>query len=84
LSQKVALDIKRDPVSNITREKKAASVAQVVESLPSKREAPSSNPSSAKKKIITIKKMKVANCPGRLEKSSLGGEAGRHSVFLKN
>jgi hypothetical protein len=41
---------KRDPISKITREKRPRVMAQVVEHLPSKCQALSSNPSIAKKK----------------------------------
>jgi hypothetical protein len=40
--------IKQDLISKITRAKRVKSIAQVVEHLPSKHEAPSSNPSIVK------------------------------------
>jgi hypothetical protein len=41
---------KRDPSSKITRAKRAGNVVQVVERLPSKHKAMSSNPSTTKKR----------------------------------
>jgi hypothetical protein len=41
-----------DPISKILRAKKAGDVAQEVENLPSKYEAPSPNPSTTKKKSL--------------------------------
>jgi hypothetical protein len=43
------LSKKPDPISKITREKRAEGMAQVVEYLPSKHQAPSSNSSPTKK-----------------------------------
>jgi hypothetical protein len=45
-----SLGKKRDPISKITRAKRAGGVAQVVEPLPSKCKALSSNPKTKKKK----------------------------------
>jgi hypothetical protein len=50
---------KQDPISKITEAQRAGSMVQMVECLPSKREALSSNQSTTKKKKKKIKKNEI-------------------------
>jgi hypothetical protein len=53
-----SLSKKQDPISKIARVKRAGSMIRVIENLASKLKALSSNPSTAKKSVLTMGKKK--------------------------
>jgi hypothetical protein len=50
MAVQAGLSKKQDPISKITREKRAGGLAQMANCLPSKHKAPNSNPNMTKKK----------------------------------